>query len=92
MKDNHKLALAQGPLLAYAGQYRHLVGRLIYLTIIRPDLCYAVHNLSHFVQASHKEHMNVAYRVLFYLKGTSDYGILIHASPDSHVFEYCDSD
>ena len=46
MEENHKLALAAGTSLSDAGRYRRLVGRLIYLTITQPDLCYAVHILS----------------------------------------------
>ena len=51
MDENHKLALATGPLLEDAGRYRRLVGRLIYLAITRPDICYAVYILSQFMQA-----------------------------------------
>ena len=49
--ENHKLALALGPYLDDAGCYRPLVGRVIYLTITRPNLCYAVYILSQFMQA-----------------------------------------
>lgn len=48
MEENHKLALATGPLLYDEGRYHHLVGRLIYRTITRPDLSYVVHILSQF--------------------------------------------
>ncbi|KAK3036481.1 hypothetical protein RJ639_030828 [Escallonia herrerae] len=43
MEQNHGLTLAGGPLLSDPGPYRRLIGRLVYLTIIRPDICYAVH-------------------------------------------------
>ena len=39
METNHKLALAIGKPLADATQYRRLIGRLIYLTLTRPELC-----------------------------------------------------
>jgi len=46
MEENHKLALAKGNVLDDPSRYRRLVGRLIYLTLTRPELCYAVHILS----------------------------------------------
>ena len=49
METNHKLALATDKSLSDPTQYRRLVGRLIYLTITRPELCYAVHILSQFM-------------------------------------------
>ena len=36
LEQNHKLAIAANSNLRDLGQYRHLVGRLIYLTITRP--------------------------------------------------------
>jgi len=45
-EENQKLALAIGKNLDDPGSYGLLVGRLIYLTITRPKLCYAVHILS----------------------------------------------
>ena len=43
---NHKLALADGKLLADPMRYRRLIGKLIDLTITRPELCCAVHILA----------------------------------------------
>ena len=92
MEENHKLSLATGPHLKDAGSYRRLVGRLIYLTITRPDLCYAVHILSRFMQAPREEHMNAACSVLHYIKGSSNYGIVIYVHRDLQLSAYCDSD
>jgi len=92
MEENHKLALATGTHLDDARSYRRLVSRLIYLTITRPDLCYAVHILSQFMQAPREEHMNAARRVLRYIKGSPDCGLVIHAHSDLQLIGYCDSD
>lgn len=46
MEHNHKLAADHGDILSDASTYRRLVGRLVYLTITRPDLSYVVHILS----------------------------------------------
>jgi len=82
MEENHKLSLTTRPYLEVAGSYHWLVGRLIYLTITCPDLRYAVHILCQFMQAPREEHMNAAHRVLRYIKGSLDCGIVIHAHCD----------
>ena len=92
MEANHKLAPAQGKVLDDPGCYRRLVGCLIYLTITRPELCYAVHILSQFMHAPKEEHYDAARRVLLYLKGTSGFGILLRSQCDLHIRAYCDVD
>jgi len=92
MEENHKLAMAQGKALDDPSRYRCLVGCLIYLTITRPELCYAVHILSQFMQEPKEEHMDAARRVLWYLKGTPGYGILLRSDCDLQIRAYCDAD
>ena len=55
-------------LLEDAGLYRRLVGKLIFLTVTRPDIAYAVSVLSQFMQAPRTIHLEGVYRVLSYLK------------------------
>ena len=50
--------------------YRRLVGRLMYLTIRRPYITFAVNKLCQFTSAPKKSHHQVALKVLHYLKGT----------------------
>ena len=50
MEQNHQLAADDGPLFADPSQYRRLVGRLVYLSISRPELCYSIHLLSQIMQ------------------------------------------
>ena len=50
LEQNHKLTLVGNSDLCDPGQYRRLVGRLIYLTITRPELSYCVHMLAQFMQ------------------------------------------
>ncbi|RVW88859.1 Retrovirus-related Pol polyprotein from transposon RE2 [Vitis vinifera] len=56
LEQNHKLALAANSDLHDPGQYRRLVGWLIYLTITRPELSYCVHMLAQFMQQPKDEH------------------------------------
>lgn len=44
--------------------YQKLVGKLFYLTMTRPDISYAVQNLSQFMHKPKKSHMDVALRVV----------------------------
>jgi hypothetical protein len=68
MEQNTKLSYARD-LLKDPSQYRRLVGRLIYLTITRPNIMYSVHVLSRFMHVPRKPHIEVALCVLRYLKG-----------------------
>jgi len=44
-------------LLKEPGVYQKLIGRLLYLTITRPDIAYAVQLLSQFMHSSKTSHM-----------------------------------
>ncbi|XP_062088795.1 uncharacterized mitochondrial protein AtMg00810-like [Humulus lupulus] len=48
MDPKLKLDNVQGEPLADPSQYRRLIGRLLYLTLSRPDITYSVHTLSQF--------------------------------------------
>lgn len=69
MEQNHKLTHSHGEDSFDPEKYRRLVGRLIYLTITRPELCYVVHVLAQFVGSPKNDHWEAALRVLRYLKG-----------------------
>ena len=64
--------------------YREVVGSLMYLMICtRPDISYAVTQLSKFLNCHGPIHHAAAIRVLRYVKGTRDYGLIY--SPASHL-------
>ena len=60
IEENHKLAITTWIDLHDPSRYRRLVGRLICLTITRPELNYVVHILSQFMQNPKEAHMDVA--------------------------------
>ena len=62
-------------------QYRSLVGSLLYLSHIRPDICYAVSSVSRYMQAPEVAHFQAAKKILRYLQGTDDYGLLLSPNP-----------
>ena len=53
--------------------YRRIVGQLLWMSPVRPDLSYAIKELSKACQAPHVSHETAAKRVLRYLNGTRDY-------------------
>ena len=60
-----------------------IVGSLLYAAMItRPDITYAVQALGRHLQASGKEHVIAAKRVLRYLKGTKDLALVYEARGD----------
>ena len=82
------------PLLDDNTLYRGIVGSLMYLmTNTRPDLCFVVSYLSKFMVSPTFAHLQLAKRVLRYLKHTISKGLTFVKSSDrSAIIGYCDSD
>ena len=78
-------------LLEDAGLYRRLVGKLIFLTVTRPDISYAVSVLSQFMQAPRSIHLEGVYRLLAYLKRAPRKGLLYRRQGHLHIEAYSDS-
>ncbi|KAJ9552360.1 hypothetical protein OSB04_016405 [Centaurea solstitialis] len=72
--------------------YRSLVGALQYLTITRPDLSYAVNQVSQFFHAPTVNHFQAVKRILRYVKGTLSFGLTFKRSPNISVVAYSDAD
>ncbi|GAV82865.1 hypothetical protein CFOL_v3_26316 [Cephalotus follicularis] len=87
-----ELEVKEDPILADSSAYQRLIGRLIYLTITRPDICYAVQLLSQFMHQLKKSHMDSALRVLRYLKKDPGQGILMSSKSNMRLTAYCDAD
>ncbi|KAK1414173.1 hypothetical protein QVD17_29914 [Tagetes erecta] len=92
MEQNLKLSRYDEEERVDAGQYRCLVGRLLYLQATRPDISYSVNVLSQFVADPRQSHMNAIIRVLRYLKATPGQGILLPKSGGTDLVAYSDSD
>ena len=72
--------------------YRSLIGSLRYLTCTRPDILYGVGLVSRYMESPTSTHMKVAKRILRYVKGTIDYGLLYQGSDNCNLVGYSDSD
>lgn len=72
--------------------YQSLIGALMYLAVsTRPDIAFAVNYLSQFNTNYDLEHWKAAKRVLRYLKGTPDYG-LVYERTGLPLFGVVDAD
>ncbi|XP_051142787.1 uncharacterized mitochondrial protein AtMg00810-like [Andrographis paniculata] len=72
--------------------YRQLVGSLIYLTVTRPDIAYAVHIVSQFMSAPRTTHHSAVLRILRYVKGTLLHGLHYSARSSLVLTGYSDAD
>lgn len=77
IEHHHNLSRDSGKLLSDGSSYRRLIGRLIYLTITRPYISYAVHILSQFIAAPTDAHHEATLKLVRYLKGAPGQGLLL---------------
>lgn len=91
LPKGHKFPPDSPPLLDVE-QFRRLVGRLLYLTLTRPDITYCVQQLSQYVSSPTKAHMQAALHIVRYLKGSSTLGLFYSSASTFHIEAYCDSD
>lgn len=72
--------------------YRRLVGKLIYLTISRPDLSYDVHVLAQCMHSSKSVHWHAALKLVRYLAITTSQGLFFVAKANPSLVAFCDVD
>ncbi|KAM1091509.1 hypothetical protein ACFX13_019280 [Malus domestica] len=90
---NSKLKLTiDGEVLKNVTYYKRLVGKLIYLTITRPDITFAVSLVSQFIQAPTVERLSIVKRILRYLKESINRGILLHNNHSTEIHAYTVAD
>ncbi|XP_050147281.1 uncharacterized mitochondrial protein AtMg00810-like [Malus sylvestris] len=87
----HKMTM-DGETLTDISYYQRLVGRLIYLTITRPDIAFAVSLVSQFMHSPTMDHLQVVKRILRYLKGSVGRGLLMQNNVHTHILGYTDAD
>uniref|UniRef100_A0A2N9GXF4 Reverse transcriptase Ty1/copia-type domain-containing protein n=1 Tax=Fagus sylvatica TaxID=28930 RepID=A0A2N9GXF4_FAGSY len=89
---NNRLNTHDGEPLPNATLYRQLVGSLVYLTVTRPDISYAVHIVSQFMAAPRSLHYAAVLRILRYLKGTLFHGLHFSSQSSLTLQAYSDAD
>jgi hypothetical protein len=73
-------------------RYRRLIGRMLYLTTTRPDITYAVQQLSQHMHKPREGHYNAALRIIHYLKGNPGQGLLYPNNSELKLKAYSDVD
>ena len=72
--------------------YKSLVGSLVYLIVTRPDISYAVHQVSQYLSAPQLTHYVVVLRILRYLKGTFFHGLFYSTQSALVLHIFSDAD
>ncbi|XP_019462910.1 PREDICTED: uncharacterized protein LOC109361829 [Lupinus angustifolius] len=72
-KENYENSEAK---LVYPTLYREMIGSLRYICNTRPDLAYSVKLVSRYMENPKHSHMLVVKRILRYLKGSMDFGVM----------------
>ncbi|XP_019058443.1 PREDICTED: uncharacterized protein LOC109116811 [Tarenaya hassleriana] len=92
MDVTQKLSLESGDILEDPTLFRKLIGKLIYLSITRPDICFSVNKLSQYMSQPRSAHLQAGMRVLRYLKNDPSQGLLYATDSDISLSAYCDAD
>ncbi|WKA10719.1 hypothetical protein VitviT2T_028279 [Vitis vinifera] len=89
---NAHLTPLGGKPLSNPSLYRRLVGSLVYLTVTRPDISYAVHQVSQYLSAPRSTHYAAVLRILRYLKGTLFHGLFYSTQSPLVLRAFSDAD
>lgn len=95
MVSNLKLSKMGGNHVADPTFYRSIVGALQYATITRPEISYSVNKACQFLSQPLEEHWKAVKRILRYLKGTENHGLLLQPASTQqplHLTGFCDAD
>ncbi|KAK8951098.1 hypothetical protein KSP39_PZI003625 [Platanthera zijinensis] len=96
MDVDHKLCAQASDsdlLLENPEYYRRLVGKLIYLTVTRPDISFAVGIVNRYMHSPRRSHLHAVERVLRYLKTAPGQGLVYKTSSSvPTLIAYSDAD
>jgi len=71
--------------------YRRLIRKLIYLTVTKPDIIFAVNVLSRFMHQRRETHWLVAIKILACIKSCPGKGLVYRKHGHIRISEYYDS-
>jgi hypothetical protein len=87
-----KLAGDSGPPVEDASQFWSIAGAPQYLTFTQPDITYVVQQICLHMHDPREPHLTAMKRILRYLQGTPDYGLLLRRSSSFDLVVYTDAD
>jgi hypothetical protein len=87
-----KLVKDEGGVKVDKTHFKQMVGSLIYLTATRSDIMFVVSLISRYMENPTEFHLQMAKRVLRYLKGTLDFGIFYKKGGNNELVAFTDSD
>ncbi|KAL0557106.1 hypothetical protein IC582_005624 [Cucumis melo] len=70
---------------------RSMIGSLLYLIASRPDIAYVVGICVRYQSDPRTSHLNAVKRIIKYVHGTTDFGILYSYDTSSELVGYCDA-
>ncbi|GAA0154676.1 transmembrane signal receptor [Lithospermum erythrorhizon] len=73
-------------------KYRSMIGSLLYLTASRPDISHSVGICARFQADPKESHLNLVKRIIKYVHGTLDYGLLYSFDTNKALVGYSDAD
>jgi hypothetical protein len=90
--DTHSKPSKDGAPVADPTHYRSLARALQYLTFTFPDITYAVQQVCLYMHDPWEPHFTLIKRILRYLQGTLDHGLVLHRSSADTMTVYTDAD
>ena len=92
MEVNVKYRKDEGDFLDEPTLYRRLVRSLIYLITTRPDISYAVYQVSQFMSSPRHLQLAAVHRIIRYLRGSPTRGLFFPTDTSLQLVAYSDAD
>ena len=92
MDPKLQLNSTDGDPLSDPSQYWRLIGKLLYLTLSKPDVMFVVHRLGQFLSQPQTPHLQAAHHLLRYIKYALGQGLFFVASSTMQLQAFLNAD
>ncbi|KAK6141893.1 hypothetical protein DH2020_024371 [Rehmannia glutinosa] len=92
LETNARYFPSDGSPLSDPSLYHNVVGRLLYLTLSRLDISFAVHKLNQFISTPRLPHLQAVHHILRYLKTAPGQGLFFSSTSSLQLTAFCDAD